>query len=184
MKTLLIVFFIVNLFILILVFPYKTRIMSHVNLIEKKGFYSIKSWRVKILCGKIYLDENNNIKIENTNNVIKNRYKDDYMKEFIINLIKTMQVKKMELYFNGGLKKDSFSSAMMCGTAMVFVDMIYAFLSQNYIDVKLFEDIKPTFDVDSLELTFDFVAAISMAEIISSFIKAKKYVKGELNERK
>lgn len=179
MKTMLIVFFILSLFLLFIVFPFKTRIMSHINILEKKGFYSIKSWRLRLLCGKIYVDKNNKIQIENTNNMIKDRYKDDYMKYFIKNLLLAMEIKKLELFFNGGFKNNSFSSAMMCGSVLLFVDSLYSFLSQQYADVKLFEDIEPTFDYDSFELTFDFVAEISLIKIFISFIKAKLSLRRE-----
>ena len=62
---------------------------------------------------------------------------------------------------------------MICGVARVFVDVLYSFLSQKYEDVKLFEDIKPIFENDKFELTSDFVAEISVAEIFISFAKAK-----------
>ena len=182
MKTMLIVFFIISLIVLLFVFPFKLRLMGHINLIEKKGYYSFKAWRIKLICGMIWYDEiEKKLKIKNVNNIIKNKYKDEELKLFTLNILKTIDVKKVELFFSGGFNNNSFSSAMVCGGARLIVDCIYSFLSQNYDDVKLFEDIVPTFNNDSFELTFDFVASISIYQIIWSSIKSKIKVLKEKN---
>ena len=62
---------------------------------------------------------------------------------------------------------------MVCGSAEMIVKTLYSYLSQNYEDVKLYEDITPTFANDSLELTFDFVASISLFQIIKAFFESK-----------
>ena len=173
MKELLIVFFVLSLVLLILIFPFKSRLMCHFDLVDKKGFYSFKAWRIKILCGRIYLDENDELKIENKQNAIKDRYKDAYMKRFALNILKNLEVKKVELFFKGGIKKDSFSSAMLCGGVKSLVNIIYANLSQKFENVRLFEDISPVFSEDYFELTFDFVAVFSILQIICALIIAK-----------
>ena len=109
MKTMLIVFFVANLIVLFFVFPFKVRLMSHFNLIEKKGFYSFKFWRINLLCGMIFVDENNKVNIENINNKFKDSYKEYYMKSFSMNLLKALTVKKVELFFSGGIKENSFN---------------------------------------------------------------------------
>ena len=95
------------------------------------------------------------------------------MKRFALNVLKNLEVKKVELFFKGGIKKDSFSSAMLCGGVKSLVKIIYANLSQKFENVRLFEDISPVFSEDSFELTFDFVAAFSILQIICSLIIAK-----------
>ena len=95
----LIVFFVASLILLLLVFPFKARLMGHFNLIEIKGFYSFKIWRIKLLCGRGYLDEKNKLVIENTNNAIKDRYKDEFMKKLSVKLLTEIDVKKVELFF-------------------------------------------------------------------------------------
>ena len=156
--------------------------MGHFNLIEMKGFYSFKVWRIKILCGRIYLNSDGKLKVENTNNAIKDRYKDALMKKFSLTIMKLIEVKKVELFFSGGFKDNSFTSAIVCGSAKMIVNTIYGYLSQNYEDVKLFEDIKPTFGSDSFELTFDFVASVSIFQIIRALIKSKKLILKENKE--
>ena len=56
MQKVLIVFFIVFFVIMILVFPFKTRAMVHINFFELKCFYSAKIWLLKILCGMVNFD--------------------------------------------------------------------------------------------------------------------------------
>lgn len=169
----LIVFFVASLILLLLVFPFKARLMGHFNLIEMKGFYSFKAWRIKLLCGRAYLDKNNKLIIENTNNAIKDKYKDDFTKKFSLQILTKINVKKVELFFTEGFKENSFSSAIVCGSASVIVNTIYSYLTQKYEDVRLFEDITPTFGKDSFELTFDFVVSISLFEIFKSLIESK-----------
>jgi len=180
MKTLLIVFFVVVLLLLVICFPFKTRIMGHLNILEKKGFYSFKVWRIKLLCGMVWLDENNKLKIENTNNAIKDRYKDELTKKMVGQLMKLIEVKKVKLFFSGGFRQNSFSSALLCASAKMITDMFYSYLSQQYFDVKLYEDILPTFERDSFELTFDFVAQLSLLKIIKAFLKAKLMLNREV----
>lgn len=173
MQKILIVFFIVSLLFLILIFPFKARFMGHFNLIEKKGFYSFKIWRIKILCGRIFVNNENKIQIENMNNKLKGGYENNFMKEWGKKLLKVVAVKKVELFFNGGIKQNSFSSAILCGSANLLISLLYSFLSQTYENVKLYEDVTPTFDNNSLELTFDFVVEVSILQIITSLIKTK-----------
>ena len=51
--------------------------------------------------------------------------------------------------------------------------MIFSFLSQTYQDITLVEDISPKFNNDAIELTFDFVAEISIFSILKSMILAR-----------
>lgn len=179
MTNVLIVFFVLSLIVLLFVFPFKSRLMGHFDLLGKKGFYSFKIWRVKILCGKVCVDENNKMKIENLKNTIKSKYKEEFSKFFWIQMLKSVDVKKIEIFFTGGIKKDSFSSAMLCSGARLIVDVLYSYISQNYEDARLYEDISPEFNDDQLEMTFDFVLSINIYQILKSLIKAKLILKKE-----
>ncbi len=172
MKSLLIVFFIFSLIVLIMVFPFKTRFMCHINLLDLKGFYSVKVWRIRFLCGKVYVDSDGELMMENSADMLSKNYKNTYFKSLIKELIKRVDIKKMEIFFTGGFAQNSFSSAMLCGSVSSGVRSLYSVLSQKYDNVKLYEDISPTFSYDNLELTFDIVLSISMIKIIISIIKA------------
>ena len=172
MKQLLIVFFIVILLLLILIFPFKSRFAGHFDLVKQKGFYALKIWRVKILNGMIWV-ENNKIEMKNSKSIISGGIDKSYAVEFTKKIISEFDIKKVEIYFTGGFQNDSFASAMMCGGAVSVVEAIYSVLSMNYLDVKLYEDIKPTFNDSNFEITINFVVSISILKIITSIIKAK-----------
>ena len=175
MQKVLIVFFIVFFVILVLVFPFKTRAMAHVNLLELKCFYSVKIWIVKILCGMANF-ENERLNVFNDKTIFSVEY-DDKLKAFSKEVLKHISVKKVELFFTGGAKDNSFSSAMICGTMLSIVETIYANLSLLYEDVKMYKDIEPTFKEDNFELTIDFVASISVVKLLISVFKSKKELK-------
>ncbi len=182
MKSMLIVFFILLLIILLLIFPFKTRIMCHVNLLEMKGFYSVKVWKIKFLCGKIYISNSGELEVENQANMIGEEYNKSFAKQLAKQILTRLNVKKMELFFTGGFSNNSFSSAILCGTMSSFIQTGYSLLSQKYNNVKLYEDIYPTFNHDNLELTFDIVLSISILKILISVFKANR-LKEIQNER-
>ena len=183
MKNLLIVFFIFFFVISIIVFPFKVRVLGHFNLIKLLGFYSMKVFFIRFLTGRIRY-ENNEFKIENSVNIIKEEFNEEYTKKFIIELLSKMDIKKIEIYFTGGIIDNSFSSAILCGSVSSLVQSLYSYLSQKYYKVKLYEDIDPTFNQNNLELTFDAVVSISLISIvISVFSSLKKYKKELKNEK-
>ena len=175
----LIVFFIVTFLLMIVVFPFKIRLMSHFNLINLKGFYCFKFWRIKLLCGKILIDENNKIEIKNSNNIFDSGYDKEFVKKLSSEFLDRMSVKKFEIFFTGGLVDDSYTSAILCGAVSSFVQSLYSYLSQKYDSVQLYEDVSATFNETNMELTFDIVVSISFLQIILSLLKVKKLKKKE-----
>ena len=175
MQKILIVFFIGFLFLSILVFPFKIRFMGHANLLELKCFYSVKIWLFKILCGKAVW-EDGQLKVSNDNSIFDGAY-DKKVKILVGELVKKINIKKVELFFTGGFSENSFSSAIVCGSVLSLVETVYGYLSLIYEDVKMYKDIEPTFDNDNLELTVDLVASISIFQILIANIKAFKQLK-------
>lgn len=172
MRNLLIVFLSLTLFLMILLFPFKIRFMTHINLLKKKAFYSLKILGIKLLCGRAYIDEDNKFVVENSINIIKNNSNKDFILSFSKNFLSRMNVKKLELFFTGGLDNDSYSSAILCGVMSASVETLYSVLSLKYDHVRLYEDIKPTFNSTSFELTVDVVVSISLFSLVISLIKA------------
>ena len=175
MQKVLIVFFIVFFVIMVLVFPFKTRAMAHINFLELKCFYSVKIWIVKILCGMANL-ENDRLNVFNEKTLFSGDF-DEKFKTFAKMVLEKIDVKKVELYFSGGFVDNSFSSAIVCGSVLSIVESIYGYLSLKYGDVKMYKDIEPTFKEDNLELTIDFVASISVIGLIIAGIKSKRELK-------
>lgn len=174
MRNLLIVFFVIIFLILIITFPFKTRLMGHINLLEMKGFYSFKVWRVKLLCGKIFLNNLNEFEIQNSNNMLNGEIDKNFLGALSKDVIKKLEIEKIELFFTGGVSENSFMSAMMCGTVLSLIQTLYGYLSEQYECVHLYEDIVPTYNENNFELTFDIVVKISLFQICLSLIKAQK----------
>ena len=183
MKLMLIVFFILLFLVLIFLFPFKTRFMCHVNVFDMKGFYSIKIWRFNFICGKIYSNPDGKIKSENSIGVINKEYDKNFVKLLAINFAKRHDVHKVEIFFTGGFKENSYSSAVLCGSVSSMVQSLYSYLTQKYDYVRLYENIVPTFNENNLELTFDIVLSISIFKIFVSIIKSN-IANNKFKERK
>ncbi len=185
MKSMLIVFFILVFILMILTFPFKVRMMLHANLIELKSFYCFKFWRLKFLCGMAKLDEQGKVEVKNSNNLFDGDINKVFAKNMAKELLDRLDVKKMELFFTGGFVEDSYVSALVCGGVTSAVRTFYGYLSERYENVKMYEEVTPTFHETNLELTFDVVVSVSFMHIFLSIIKAnktKKMILGEWNE--
>lgn len=176
MRNLLIVFFVLCLIVLIVLFPFKTRIMGHINLLEQKCYYSVKSWMIKLLCGQIYVD-NGKLQMNNLDTFLTGDIDKVFIKKISAEIIESLDIKKVEIFFTGGFKENSFSSAILCGMVLSVVETLYGYLSLSFDDVKMYKDITPTFDESNLELTLDIVVSISLIKLIQCFFKASNKVK-------
>lgn len=185
MKEVLIVFFIVTVFIMAMAFPFKTRVITHVNLLNTKGYYNLKVMRIKLLTGRFFIDENDGFVVENSADLISSNYNKPFIKSLSKNLLENINVKKVELYYTGGLKNDAYVSAMLGGFISSVIKIIYSYLSEKYDDVKLYEDVETTFYDNNLEFTFSVVVSVSLMKIMTSIFKANKEIKmrGNLDER-
>ena len=149
--------------------------MGHVNLIDLKCYYSLKAWVLKILCGKIEM-ENGKLKMTNDETIFSKTYENEYVKLVGREILSELDIKKLEVFFTGGFKENSFSSAIMCGVMISFVETLFGTLSLKYDDVKMYKDIKPTFDENNLELTLDVVVSISLWRIVWCMLNAGKKI--------
>lgn len=179
MKELLIVFFIFTVIIMAMAFPFKTRMMFHTNLLNAKGFYSFKIMKVRLLTGRFYIDNGDGFTIENSADIFSKNINKPFVKNLIKEMCKKVDIKKVELFFTGGFKEDSYSSAIMCGAVSSAVQTIYSMIYEKFEDVKLYEDVNVTFDSDNIDLTFDIVIKISLIAILKSIFKANKLTKQE-----
>lgn len=184
MKELLIVFFILTVIVMAMAFPFKTRMMAHVNFLNTKGFYSLKVMKIKLLTGRFFLDDEDGFQVENSVDMLSKNYNNPFIREMIKEFSKRVDVKKVEMFFTGGFENDSYMSAIMCGMISSFIQTVYSYLYDKYEGVKLYEDVDVTFDKTNLEFTFDIVISISLFSILRSIIKADKQSKkqGENNE--
>lgn len=181
MKELLIVFFIITVIIMAMAFPFKTRMMFHTNLLDAKGFYSFKIMKIKLLTGRFYIDNNNGFTVENSADLLSENFNKPFVKNLSKEILKRLDVRKVEMFFTGGFKENSYYSAIMCGLVSSIIQTIYSVLYEKYDDVKLYEDVDVTFNDDNIDFTFDIVIKISLIAILKSILKANKLTKqGEL----
>lgn len=181
MKELLIVFFIITVIIMAMAFPFKTRMMFHTNLLDAKGFYSFKIMKIKLLTGRFYIDNNNGFTVENSADLLSENFNKPFVKNLSKEILKRLDVRKVEMFFTGGFKENSYYSAIMCGLVSSIIQTIYSVLYEKYNDVKLYEDVDVTFNDDNIDFTFDIVIKISLIAILKSILRANKLTKqGEL----
>ena len=150
--------------------------MAHLNLLQMSCYYSVKSWVIKLLCGKI-VAENGKIEIANDDTLLTGDIDKLFVKKMGEEILSKLDIKKVEIFFTGGFKENSFSSAIMCGSILSIVETLYGYLSLSYDNIKMYKDIKPTFDEDNLELTLDLVVSISLIKIVCCLFEAGKKAK-------
>lgn len=181
MKELLIVFFIITVIIMAMAFPFKTRMMFHTNLLDAKGFYSFKIMKIKLLTGRFYIDRGTGLTVENSADLLSENFNKPFVKNLSKEILKRLDVRKVEMFFTGGFKENSYYSAIMCGFVSSIIQTIYSVLYEKYDDVRLFEDVDVTFNENNIDFTFDIVIKISLIAILKSILKANKLTKqGEL----
>ena len=89
--------------------------MGHFNIFELKGYYCFKVLFFKFLNGRITM-QNDGLKMENSVNFMDGYYNGNFLKELSKQIIKRIDIKKIEVFFTGGVSNDSFTSAIMCGS--------------------------------------------------------------------
>ena len=115
--------------------------------------------------------------MSNEKTLLSETYNNKFVKTMIGEVLARIDVKKFELFFTGGFTENSFSSAILCGTIDSVIESLYGYLSLTFDDVKLYKDIKPTFEENNLELTFDIVISISLLKLVMAIFTADKKVK-------
>lgn len=136
-----------------------------------------------MFCGMLYMDSGK-IKMENEKSVFYQNVDRNFLIKFLVEVLSRLDVNKIEIFFTGGFVDDSYLSAIMCGTVSSMVQSLYSVLSQKYENVRMIEDVKPTFNESNLELTVECVVSVSLFEILVSVIKANslKKLKESKNE--
>ena len=74
-----------------------------------KCYYSLKAWIFKLLSGKLVF-ENGKFEIFNEETILSKSYNKDFAKLLGKEVLTTIDIKKLEVFFVGGFKENSFSS--------------------------------------------------------------------------
>ena len=182
MKFTLIVFFILTFTFLVLYFPFKTRIMGHFDFVELIGFYSLKIMKLRLVNGKVYTYDGK-IKSDSSVSALGRNMCKEKKSILVKKILSEIDIKKLEIYFSSGVAENAFASAMICGLFNLIIKSSYGYLSNSYIDIKLYEDVDAKFGSDNFKITFDIVISISFIKLILALIYANKKFKEELSER-
>ena len=137
--------------------------------------------KIKIVNGKIEF-VNGDLVVNNSVNLINIKFEKNFSKKVFKQLTDKIEIKKLEIYFSGGVADNSFASAMICGSINSLIKSVFGVLSQKYYSIKLYEDVDARFANNDFEITFDFVASVTILSLIVSIIKAlgeKKEVESE-----
>ena len=93
MKWIILVVFILLLIFLLLCIPFNVAFGAHLNVVENKGFYSLKVLFIKILCGRMRIREGK-LEFENNNDLLFTaNSNEDFINKIFINILKVIKVK-------------------------------------------------------------------------------------------
>ena len=174
LKLFCIIFFVFVVVLLMLIFPFSTKIKFHIDLITLQSSYVIKILGIKLLCGKAYIQDNK-LHIQNTHNAIIKQDKEEQKKEglFLRQIIKNIHVQKLEIYFDFGLP-NAYISSIVCGYAQIIFAALCSFVTttSKYSHIK--EGVMAHYKQERCELLSQLAIGISLAKIIKSKIIANK----------
>ena len=177
MRIFLVVFFIVLLLLVLMALPLTVNLKVHVNFVNLKCLYSIKVLGIKLLCGTTYIEDSRLI-IQNTHNKIKiPEGKMDEQMMIMKHIIKKISVDKLNLFFTGGIKDDAYYTAMLCGYVYSISSALIAKLITKHNCINIYQDIDPVYNQDALDLTLKCLIQISILNVLSAVISAKKQYK-------
>lgn len=183
MKIVLLVFvFLLICFILFV--PIKIKCGAHLNLVKNKGFYCIKVAFVKLLCGRLQISSGK-LEFENNNDLLFKSNKDEkYLNKIIINVLKKISIKEIELFVEFGSKNNAAATALVCGGMHSVFSAFFAVLKCRYENMYQFLDVDTNYNRDAFETTFSSVLSISLFEVLISLLKAKIEWRSENERRK
>ena len=181
-KTILLIVFIFLFVFLCLIFPFKIKIKLHLNFLENKGFYSVKTLFINLLCGRLSI-QNGKLEFENNNDMIfKENTNEDLLNEMFKNILKEMNVEVTEFYFAFGDKQDACKTALVCGMLESVFSSLYAIIKTKNNFVYQFLDIDPNYNKDVMEVTSFVTVSISIIKLLKCLVASKKTIKEKNSE--
>ena len=183
-KSMKVVFFIIAtiLFVIcIIVYPFKMKGAVHINIVENIGFAVVKVFNIRLFSGRLKMTSGGKLSLEKEKNKKKNNKNKTLKHHYFLSLMKKVEVKKAELFFNGGTERDVYLVSIVSGYINVFVTSIFAVFMNKYKHMKTFISVEPDFERDRLELTASGVISFSLLDMFLSFIHGVYYM---LKERR
>ena len=169
MKVAVLILVMVVFVILVITYPFKFKGAVHINALENIGFAVIKVLNIRLFNGRFKVDTDGKFSFEKEKNKKKKKNK-TFKNHYFLSLSKRVDVKKAELFFNGGLEDDACLVSMACGYINVFVLSIFAVFMSKYKQMKTFVLVEPEYDKNRLELTASGVITFSLLDMFLSAV--------------
>lgn len=100
-------------------------------------------------------------------------------------IFRKIYFKQVSIYFNFGIKDNSFLSSMICGYVDVISKIAYSILKTKKSEVELESKIYPDFNTNVIKLGIKAKISLSIFDLIWSFIESKlsnKIIKIDVKE--
>ncbi len=182
MKTCLIVFLSIILFVILITYPFKFVVKFHINILTKQAFYSIKVAFIKLLCGTTYIEDGQLI-IQNSHNLIYTTQNKEFQTQLLKCILPQINVTKLQLFFSGGISSDAYQTAMLCGYIYSISSAIFSYFITKNNFINIFQDIDPQYGKDALDITAKAIIEFSLLDIIVCAIKATSQYKEIIHEQ-
>jgi len=174
MKTALLILLITFFMILFISYPFKIKWSFHFNVLKNVGFVVFKVLFIRLTCERFKINNKCEIEIESE----KKKKKDDqFLKQYIYSLAKRVDVKRIDLFCDIGLKDDAYLLSMTCGYIDSFFNICYSVLLNRYVDLKIFYRCEPTYQRECLEATGKIIVTFSLIDVLISVYNAYRRYK-------
>lgn len=178
MKAIIIIVLVILVLFLILIYPLRLRVQGHINVLSNICIYSIKVMFISIVVGRCKLSLTNGIDIENMVNRMPKDIKHPHLVEiFNSQLIKRVNITKLDIYFTFGSSTNAYTTAMVCGAMQSISSSLISFILNKNKYANIFQDITPSYTEDECEISTQVRLQLTLLDIIKSFITAKKEYK-------
>ena len=92
-------------------------------------------------------------------------------------IVKKISVDKLNLFFCGGVKDDAYTTAMLCGYVYAISSALISKIITKHNCISVYQDIDPIYNEDALDLTLKCLIQISILDVLSALVSAKKEYK-------
>lgn len=172
MKVLILIFFIIQLLICIITYPFKMKGAIHINVLENIGFAVIKVFNIRLFSGRFKMSQDGHLSMEKEKKNKKKKKNKTLLQHYFISLAKKVDVKKAELFFNGGREDDACFVSLVSGYINVLMSSLFAVLMNKYKTMKTFLSVEPDYNKNRMEITATGVISFCLLDMFLSVVHA------------
>lgn len=170
--------FVLGLFALL--FPFKVSVKAHLNVLSNRGFFCVKMAFLTLICGRLRLSSDLRLEFESQKTVFDvNKKLSKRAAVFLEILLKKIDVMFLDFFFEGGKKDDAFTTALICGSFQVLSSSFFSIMKTKNTSATFRKNVLINFQKDTFALSLDTAIAVSLFDVLSSFVRSgkKKYKK-------